>query len=62
MGVRPQEICARAANRRGNPRQPDLFNSDDRPERVRHYMKMADEGIDRMLKRLQVSENRQAPS
>jgi hypothetical protein len=34
----------------------------DRPERVRHYMEMADESIDRMLERLQVSQNRHAPS
>ena len=32
----------------------------DQPERVRHYMKMADENIDRMLKRLQSTENRLA--
>ena len=32
----------------------------DQPEHVRHYMKMADENIDRMLKRLQTNENRHA--
>ena len=34
----------------------------DQPERVRHYMEVADENIDRMLKRLQMHENRHAPS
>jgi hypothetical protein len=33
----------------------------DQPERVRHYMKMADEIIDRMRNRLQLNENRHAP-
>lgn len=32
----------------------------DQPECVRHYMRMADENIDRMLKLLQLNENRHA--
>jgi hypothetical protein len=33
----------------------------DQPERVRHYMKMADENIDRMRDRLQLNENKHVP-